>query len=294
MFFLPHYRHIHTSAPTAALPVPLLSQSISLPIKFTAAQLGNLVLSPLLLFSSSKSSQLKKKKKQLKTRQASSPEWKMIEELRATLKTAPVEVALDVKWAFAAPTREQLWLLHLGVVYVSNARAPGWHLAATQGLILSLAISRLPCLNVCHSIHEAKENQRHTRKELSSDTWSQLSAFGSLPPYPSVQLPLQVSAWLYICVHVMSQLPKALSPRSHPRPPGKHQSQKKCWKSSSLSLPFYRIKEVRWHRITEQVYALDKGRIWIPGPGLGLGWDECIAMSEGTNKFIIKVTNVLM
>lgn len=60
MFSLPHYSHIYTSASTAALPVPLLSQSISLSIKFTAAQLGNLVLAPLLLLDSSKSSQLKK------------------------------------------------------------------------------------------------------------------------------------------------------------------------------------------------------------------------------------------
>lgn len=59
MFFLPHYSHINTSASGTALPVPLLSQRISLPIKFTTAQLWNLVLAPLLLFNSLKSSELK-------------------------------------------------------------------------------------------------------------------------------------------------------------------------------------------------------------------------------------------
>ena len=59
MFFPPHYSHINTSASGTALPVPLLSQSISLPIKFTTMQLWNLVLAPVLLSNSLKSSQLK-------------------------------------------------------------------------------------------------------------------------------------------------------------------------------------------------------------------------------------------
>lgn len=60
-----------------------------------------------------------------------------------------------------------------------------------------------------------KRLSQYPWRELSSDTWSQLSAFSSLPPLPPVQLPLQVSAWLYIRAHVMPQLPKA-PPRSAP------------------------------------------------------------------------------
>lgn len=59
MFSLPHCSHINTSASRTAPLVPLLGQSISLPINFTTAQLWDLVLAPLMLFNSLKSSQLK-------------------------------------------------------------------------------------------------------------------------------------------------------------------------------------------------------------------------------------------
>lgn len=103
--------HQHISIRTAS-PVPLRSQSVSEPIKSAAAQLWDLVLAPLLLFNSLESSQLKNQTdKQAGITGGVRSDWRTLCNLQ---QTAPLQVALDVKWAFVAPTREltsYTWML---------------------------------------------------------------------------------------------------------------------------------------------------------------------------------------